>query len=109
MAKLQIHTPKSVSTKGGRLAWGGGFAAAKSAAFARAQAVVDSETLRFCARRVPVKTGRLRASAAAGGGEIGYTAPYARAVYARQPWFEQGKAEEKENIRAMAARAAGGG
>lgn len=71
-----------------------------------AQAGLDAAVLRDCAAYVPYRTGALLASGEAGGGEVRYTAAYARRVYyglgmrfgkgthplAGAQWFERGKA-----------------
>lgn len=71
-----------------------------------AQAALDEAVLRDCAPYVPRDTGALMASGQALGGEVAYTAPYARHVYYghglrfrtdRNPqacaqWFERAKA-----------------
>ena len=87
------------------------------------QKFVDSEVLRRCSPRVPLKTGMLEKSGklgtVIGSGEVEYIAPYARIQYysisESRPydpnrgakWFERMKVAEKKDI-LKGARKSGG-
>lgn len=96
------------------LTWNPDFAAKRNAQFSRKQMFVDSEVLRRCSPRVPLRTGMLEKSGKlgtdVGSGEVNYIAPYAAYQYYgtsdTRPydanrgahWFERMKVAEKEDI-----------
>lgn len=118
MALKPITTPRGsiIQNKHGKaeLKWDPSFAARKNKAFNRMQKFVDSEVLRRCSPRVPLKTGMLEKSGklgtVIGSGEVEYIAPYARIQYYSTSesrhydpnrgakWFERMKVAEKKDI-----------
>ena len=90
--------------------WGGGAASRINAGLKAKQNVIDSEVLRLCGPLVPKKTGNLERSGIAKGGEVDYTANYARKQYydtaetrsydARRggKWFQRMKTQYKQQI-----------
>lgn len=114
----EIKTPRGCifKTKNGKaqLEWNKDFAGKKNESFSRKQKFVDSEVLRLCSPRVPLKTGMLEKSGKlgtmVGSGEVDYVAPYAAAQYyataESRPydpnrgakWFERMKAADKSAI-----------
>lgn len=114
----KITTPGSSFFSGkngkGTFSWASGFANRMNANFRKKQAFVDSEVLRRCDLRVPLKTGFLKTSGklgtSIGSGEVKYTAPYAAYQYydtaetrsydanRGAKWFERMKTSEKDDI-----------
>ena len=118
MSLKMITTPRGsiVTTKNGKaeLTWNPDFAARRNAQFTKKQMFIDSEVLRRCSPRVPIKTGMLEKSGKlgtdVGSGEVDYIAPYAAMQYYETAdtrpydanrgahWFERMKVAEKEDI-----------
>lgn len=120
MSGLKVITnPRGMiisSQKSGQaeLSWNPNFAAERNAQFSKKQMFIDSEVLRRCSPRVPLKTGMLEKSGTLGtvigSGEVNYIAPYAAYQYydtaevrsydanRGAKWFERMKTAEKEDI-----------
>lgn len=118
MSKIRITTPRGAvfQTDSGtaELEWNPNFASSRNESFSRKQKFVDSEVLRRCSPRVPLRTGMLDKSGKLGteigSGEVNYIAPYSAYQYygtsESRPydanrggkWFERMKTEEKEDI-----------
>lgn len=118
MSLKKITAPQGsiVSTGNGKaeLTWDPDFAAKRNAQFSRRQMFVDSEVLRRCSPRVPLRTGMLEKSGKlgtnVGSGEVDYIALYAAYQYYGTSdsrsydanrgahWFERMKVAEKEDI-----------
>lgn len=118
MSLKKITAPQGSIVSNGKnkaeLTWNPDFAAKRNAQFSRKQMFVDSEVLRRCSPRVPLRTGMLEKSGKlgtdVGSGEVDYIAPYAAYQYYgtsdTRPydanrgahWFERMKAAEKEDI-----------
>ena len=118
MSLKMITTPRGsiVTTKNGKaeLTWNSDFTARRNAQFTKKQMFIDSEVLRRCSPRVPIKTGMLEKSGKlgtdVGSGEVDYIAPYAAMQYYQTAdtrpydanrgahWFERMKVAEKEDI-----------
>lgn len=118
MSLKKITAPQGSIVSNGKnkaeLAWSPDFAAKRNAQFSRKQMFVDSEVLRRCSPRVPLRTGMLEKSGKlgtdVGSGEVDYIAPYAAYQYYgtsdTRPydanrgahWFERMKVAEKEDI-----------
>lgn len=114
----KITTPGSSFFSGkngkGTFSWASGFTGRMNASFQRKQAYVDTEVLRRCEGRVPLRTGFLKISGklgtSIGSGEVRYTAPYAAHQYYDTAesrsydanrgahWFERMKTAEKDDI-----------
>lgn len=126
---ITIQTPRGqvFQNQNGKaeLAWNPGFGPELSGNLNNAQRFIDSEVLRRCSPRVPLRTGMLEKSGQlgteVGSGEVRYTAPYARAQYYRNgsvgsatgslrgpKWFERMKNADGADILAGAAKMAGG-
>ena len=87
---------------------------------AKAQAFVDSEVLRGCAKYVPFRTGNLIKSGTLGtkigSGKVRYIAPYSRRQYYTNKgkgqrgklWFERWKTENRKQVLAAADKIAKG-
>lgn len=123
----QIHTPRGniILTPGGKaqLSWNPNFKGSRNDKFSRSQKFVDSEVLRRCSPRVPIKTGMMDKSGklgtVIGSGEVRYIAPYSATQYYNTSesrpydpnrgakWFERMKAAEGKDIRKGAAKIAG--
>ena len=73
MSLKMITTPRGsiVTTKNGKaeLTWNSDFAARRNAQFTKKQMFIDSEVLRRCSPRVPIKTGMLEKSGKLGTGK----------------------------------------
>ena len=118
MSLKKITAPQGSIVSNGKnkaeLIWNPDFAAKRNAQFSRKQMFVDSEVLRRCSPRVPLRTGMLEKSGQlgtdVGSGEVDYIAPYAAYQYYgtsdTRPydanrgahWFERMKVAEKEDI-----------
>lgn len=118
MSLKKITAPQGSIVSNGKnkaeLTWNPDFAAKRNAQFSRKQMFVDSEVLRRCSPRVPLRTGMLEKSGKlgtdVGSGEVDYIAPYAAYQYYgtsdTRPydanrgahWFERMKVAEKEYI-----------
>ncbi|UVY21556.1 MAG: Minor capsid protein [Bacteriophage sp.] len=118
MALKKITAPQGSIVSNGKnkaeLTWNPDFAAKRNAQFSRKQMFVDSEVLRRCSPRVPLRTGMLEKSGKlgtdVGSGEVDYIAPYAAHQYYTTSdtrpydanrgahWFERMKVAEKEDI-----------
>lgn len=118
MSLKKITAPQGSIVSNGKnkaeLTWNPDFAAKRNAQFSRKQMFVDSEVLRRCSPRVPLRTGMLEKSGKlgtdVGSGEVDYIAPYAAYQYYRTSdtrpydanrgahWFERMKVAEKEDI-----------
>lgn len=118
MSLKKITAPQGSIVSNGKnkaeLTWNPDFAAKRNAQFSRKQMFVDSEVLRRCSPRVPLRTGMLEKSGKlgtdVGSGEVDYIAPYAAYQYYvtsdTRPydanrgahWFERMKVAEKEDI-----------
>ena len=118
MSLKKITAPQGSIVSNGKnkaeLTWNPDFAAKRNAQFIRKQMFVDSEVLRRCGPRVPLRTGMLEKSGKlgtdVGSGEVDYIAPYAAYQYYgtsdTRPydanrgahWFERMKVAEKEDI-----------
>ena len=118
MSLKKITAPQGSIVSNGKneaeLTWNPDFAAKRNAQFSRKQMFVDSEVLRRCSPRVPLRTGMLEKSGKlgtdVGSGEVDYIAPYAAYQYygTSDPrpydanrgahWFERMKVAEKEDI-----------
>lgn len=118
MSLKKITAPQGSIVSNGKnkaeLTWNPDFAAKRNAQFSKKQMFVDSEVLRRCSPRVPLRTGMLEKSGKlgtdVGSGEVDYIAPYAAYQYygtsdTRQydsnrgaHWFERTKVAEKDDI-----------
>lgn len=118
MSLKKITAPQGSIVSNGKnkaeLTWNPDFAAKRNAQFSKKQMSVDSEVLRRCSPRVPLRTGMLEKSGKlgtdVGSGEVDYIAPYAAYQYygtsdTRQydsnrgaHWFERTKVAEKDDI-----------
>ena len=118
MSLKKITAPQGSLVSNGKnkaeLTWNPDFAAKRNAQFSKKQMFVDSEVLRRCSPRVPLRTGMLEKSGKlgtdVGSGEVDYIAPYAAYQYygtsdTRQydsnrgaHWFERTKVAEKDDI-----------
>lgn len=118
MSLKKITAPQGSIVSNGKnkaeLTWNPDFAAKRNAQFSRKQMFVDSEVLRRCSPRVPLRTGMLEKSGKlgtdVGSGEVDYIAPYADYQYYETSdtrpydanrgahWFERMKVAEKEDI-----------
>ncbi|SCH96297.1 Uncharacterised protein [uncultured Blautia sp.] len=119
MSGLKVITnPRGtiISSKNGQttLNWNPNFASQRNEQFKKKQMFVDSEVLRRCSPRVPLRTGMLEKSGilgtVVGSGEVNYIAPYAAHQYydtaevrsydanRGAKWFERMKTAEKEDI-----------
>lgn len=118
MSLKKITAPQGSIVSNGKnkaeLTWNPDFAAKRNAQFSRKQMFVDSEVLRRCSPRVPLRTGMLEKSGKlgtdVGSGEVDYIAPYAAYQYHATSdtrpydanrgahWFERMKVAEKEDI-----------
>lgn len=118
MSLKKITAPQGSIVSNGKnkaeLTWNPDFAAKRNAQFSRKQMFVDSEVLRRCSPRVPLRTGMLEKSGKlgtdVGSGEVDYIAPYAAYQYYETSdtrpydanrgahWFERMKVAEKEDI-----------
>lgn len=127
MGTHNISTPRGSIVNTGRnsceLVWNPTFGQTWSGHFNDAQAVIDSEVLRYDAPLVPLRTGMLMKSGelgtVIGSGEVDYIAPYAAHQYYDTAdsrwydsnrgahWFERMKTAHKEDI-LRAARSKGG-
>lgn len=118
MSLKKITAPQGSIVSNGKnkaeLTWNPDFAAKRNAQFSRKQMFVDSEVLRRCSPRVPLRTGMLEKSGKLGtnigSGEVNYIAKYAAVQYYATSdtrpydanrgahWFERMKVAEKEDI-----------
>ena len=118
MSLKKITAPQGSIVSNGKnkaeLTWNPDFAAKRNTQFSKKQMFVDSEVLRRCSPRVPLRTGMLEKSGKlgtdVGSGEVDYIAPYAAYQYygtsdTRQydsnrgaHWFERTKVAEKDDI-----------
>lgn len=118
MSLKKITAPQGSIVSNGKnkaeLTWNPDFAAKRNAQFSRKQMFVDSEVLRRCSPRVPLRTGMLEKSGKlgtdVGSGEVDYIAPYAAYQHYETSdtrpydanrgahWFERMKVAEKEDI-----------
>ena len=89
MTLKKITTPRgsiiSSENSTAELTWNPDFATKRNAQFSKKQMFVDSEVLRRCSPRVPLRTGMLEKSGILGtdigSGEVNYIAPYAARQY----------------------------
>lgn len=118
MTLKKITTPRgsiiSSENSTAELTWNPDFATKRNAQFSKKQMFVDSEVLRRCSPRVPLRTGMLEKSGILGtdigSGEVNYIAPYAARQYYNTSdvrfydanrgahWFARMKVAEKDDI-----------